>query len=406
VVNEEWEIGKTYTGDWKDDLRHGYGVQTWANSSKYEGDWECNKRNGHGVYWISIPTNANQTNIISNNENDITAPFSKNASELSSYKSKNVLNLLQIRNQLNENKHKQNKNKTKQSNTHKLHKQYEGEWQNGEKHGKGTFYYKNGNKFEGIFVNGLRNGHGVFYYANGDKYEGDWKFDKKNGFGIYVKKAEKNMHIGYYMNDKKEGPGYYRYDAADNSKLYVAEWVNDVPNCGYFVNICDVHVDGLDNVNDLALQKRLLPELGLIGSDAVLSAEVKTIRKNRKLVRHLTLIDDIEDLLENENEQENQLKAKIIDLFEQMTMGNTTDCTRQCVVNKDDLFESISDFELPPPFDGSEENQEEKLNLYIAQCCNDLGIEKSNKSSGKNILFVVTLLDFAKIVYLLLNVNH
>merc|ERR1719150_1402451 len=45
--DEEWEIGRTYTGEWSDDLRDGYGVQTWATGCKYEGDWKRNQRSGH-----------------------------------------------------------------------------------------------------------------------------------------------------------------------------------------------------------------------------------------------------------------------------------------------------------------------------------------------------------------------
>ena len=404
VSNQEWEIGKAYTGEWSNDLRHGYGVQVWSNSSKYEGEWTCNQRNGFGVYWIPISVNSKPSNSDNNdNENDITSIYSKTASELSAYKSKNVRNLLQIRNEIYS--HNQLRIKAATTTTFKLHKQYEGEWQNDVKHGKGTFYYQNGDKFEGVFVNNLRSGNGVMHYNNGDKYEGDWKFDKKNGFGICIKKKEKNMYIGYWMNDKKEGPGYYRFDDAANSKLYIAEWTNDAPNCGYFVNANDVRIDGIDDIDDLKLQKRLIPELGLIESNNIIKLEIETIRNNRKLVRHLTLIDDIEDLFENENEHENQLKNKIIDIFEQMTMSNTIGCTEQCYINKEDLYESIQDFELPSPFGASQQNEARKLNLYIAKYCNDLGIQKSNKSKGKNVLFIMTLLDFAKIVYLLLNVS-
>jgi hypothetical protein len=48
---------------------------------------------------------------------------------------------------------------------------YEGEWENGRKHGKGTYYYANGNKYNGVWVNDKRTGHGVYIYTNGDRYE-------------------------------------------------------------------------------------------------------------------------------------------------------------------------------------------------------------------------------------------
>eukprot|EP00483_Globobulimina_turgida_P007844 UN07859 len=80
----------------------------------------------------------------------------------------------------------------------------------------------------------------------------------------------------------------------------------------------------------------------------------------------------------------------------------TKNNTQQCCVNKENLYDSISDFELPPSFYRNEENHKQKLNLCIAKYCNDLGIQKSNTSNHNNTVFIVTLLDFAKIVYLLL----
>lgn len=40
--------GASYTGQWKDDQRHGYGVQIWIDGSKYEGNWKNNKARGKG----------------------------------------------------------------------------------------------------------------------------------------------------------------------------------------------------------------------------------------------------------------------------------------------------------------------------------------------------------------------
>ncbi len=42
--------GSKYTGELKDDKRHGKGVCTFANGSEYDGDWKDGKENGHGKY--------------------------------------------------------------------------------------------------------------------------------------------------------------------------------------------------------------------------------------------------------------------------------------------------------------------------------------------------------------------
>eukprot|EP01084_Bolivina_argentea_P016344 30593_1 len=299
----EWEIGKTYTGEWSNDLRDGYGVQNWSNLSRYEGEWKCNKRNGYGVHWIPIPTNSeNHENIntIKRQNHNIN---SKTPMELALYTSQNVNHLLSIRNKLY-NRKNNSKNGIKSVSDYKLHKQYEGEWKNDLKHGKGTFYYKNGDKFEGMFHENVKCGHGIMYYSNGDKYEGDWKFNKKNGYGIYYDKQKKNVYSGYWMNNKKEGPGYCKF--VNDDKLYIAEWVNDIATCGYFVNvndanINDIHIDAINN-EDINVQKDLIPKLGLINSDSIISQQIKNIREKRKLIRHLTNIDDIDALFEDNNE--------------------------------------------------------------------------------------------------------
>ena len=44
--------GIKYTGDWKDNQKHGYGTQVWTNGNKFEGEWVQNKRNGKGTFWV------------------------------------------------------------------------------------------------------------------------------------------------------------------------------------------------------------------------------------------------------------------------------------------------------------------------------------------------------------------
>ena len=41
----------TVIGQWKDEMRHGYGSQTWPDGAKYEGYWKDNKTCGKGKFW-------------------------------------------------------------------------------------------------------------------------------------------------------------------------------------------------------------------------------------------------------------------------------------------------------------------------------------------------------------------
>ena len=51
---------------------------------------------------------------------------------------------------------------------------YEGDWKPGTfvKHGRGVFVYPDSKMYEGYFVNDKRHGKGRFFYKNGDVYVG------------------------------------------------------------------------------------------------------------------------------------------------------------------------------------------------------------------------------------------
>lgn len=40
--------GATYTGQWLNEMRDGYGIQIWPDGSRYEGQWRMDKANGQG----------------------------------------------------------------------------------------------------------------------------------------------------------------------------------------------------------------------------------------------------------------------------------------------------------------------------------------------------------------------
>ena len=109
---------------------------------------------------------------------------------------------------------------------------YEGQWRDDKYNGKGTLVYKNGDRLEGIWIddkiqnpamikysdgftyegnlqNGQRHGKGKyshFYYS----YDGEWQNDKKSGFG--EEKEFFSTHNGYFLNDKYHGQGTHQYD--------------------------------------------------------------------------------------------------------------------------------------------------------------------------------------------------
>ena len=50
----------------------------------------------------------------------------------------------------------------------------EGEWKNGERHGKGTQTYSNGDIYEGNWLNNMKHGFGILTKADGTVQAGQW----------------------------------------------------------------------------------------------------------------------------------------------------------------------------------------------------------------------------------------
>mmetsp|Transcript_15254 Transcript_15254/g.26684 ORF Transcript_15254/g.26684 Transcript_15254/m.26684 type:complete len:376 (+) Transcript_15254:91-1218(+) len=142
----QFKTGATYSGDWLEDCRHGFGTQTSPKGTKYQGDFKNNKRDGTGTLW-----------------------------------------------------------KREEG---KLVKQYTGEWKSNKRHGLGIHFYTNGDKYEGEWQNGKRHGRGKLFYSNGDQYDGEFVEDERSGLGIMMY-ANGNWYEGHFDRGVKHGPGRY-----------------------------------------------------------------------------------------------------------------------------------------------------------------------------------------------------
>ena len=60
---------------------------------------------------------------------------------------------------------------------------YEGEFNDGKRHGIGSYELPNGYKYTGNWVNGEIFGHGEAQYPNGSSYQGTFVNGKPDGFG-------------------------------------------------------------------------------------------------------------------------------------------------------------------------------------------------------------------------------
>lgn len=52
----KWTNGDTYSGIWVDDKRHGEGVYVWHDGSKYKGNYSHGIRSGYGIYYYTNGT--------------------------------------------------------------------------------------------------------------------------------------------------------------------------------------------------------------------------------------------------------------------------------------------------------------------------------------------------------------
>jgi MORN repeat len=45
--------GDSYNGEWRANMKEGYGTKTWVSGNKYEGEWCADMRHGKGTLWVA-----------------------------------------------------------------------------------------------------------------------------------------------------------------------------------------------------------------------------------------------------------------------------------------------------------------------------------------------------------------
>jgi hypothetical protein len=124
----------------------------------------------------------------------------------------------------------------------------EGAFENGERHGHGTFASADGefvfigeyerdvihgfgrlrcgeDRYEGEWAADLQNGFGTYTYGNGDKYVGNFVNGKMNGQGSLVTKG--GTYDGLFLDGIKHGRGVF---TMSNGDVYSGEWEDDKRN--------------------------------------------------------------------------------------------------------------------------------------------------------------------------------
>lgn len=64
--------------------------------------------------------------------------------------------------------------------------EYDGDWEEDEMHGEGTYKFTSGNVYSGAWDKGVMAGFGRMVYADGSSYEGTWRDNLMHGEGTYI----------------------------------------------------------------------------------------------------------------------------------------------------------------------------------------------------------------------------
>lgn len=97
---------------------------------------------------------------------------------------------------------------------------YEGDWENGLEHGRGT-YSSPSETYTGRWMNGFRNGPGVLRDAYGTEiFNGNWKNSRRHGNG--TERAIDGIYTGDFENDARHGKG----KLITPTKIISGKWLN------------------------------------------------------------------------------------------------------------------------------------------------------------------------------------
>ncbi|KAH3745500.1 2-isopropylmalate synthase [Pelomyxa schiedti] len=216
--------GDVYEGEWKNDSMHGWGSMKYAAGAQYEGEWACGCREGRGTLtcpggdkfagewacdellrgvWRSPGTNNSNSNSSSSSAPSAAAqdPASSASSSSATSKDGDV---------------------------------YEGEFSNGKREGKGVYGFGDGRVYDGQWKAGLRHGRGRMVYPDGSVYSGQWKADMRDGRGLF-RHPSGDVYSGEYRADKRDGRGSVVF--ANSGLSFQGTFRNGV-RCGVGVFAC------------------------------------------------------------------------------------------------------------------------------------------------------------------------
>lgn len=189
--------GCSYTGVFKNNKRHGFGILIHSQFGKFAGDFYEDKKHGEGTLILSDASSYH-------------GGFSNGA-----FDGKGTL--------------------CERDGT-----VYVGEWRAGLRHGEGMETMSDGRVYKGTFKNGKREGSGTLLEKSAGKiiYRGKWRDGKYHGEGTLIERRDvpssRQVHIvrweGEFAAGKKHGYGVLTNET-DNSE-WKGVWSHDIPASG------------------------------------------------------------------------------------------------------------------------------------------------------------------------------
>jgi hypothetical protein len=83
-------------------------------------------------------------------------------------------------------------------------KNYTGHWKDGNRHGNGTTYFRDGSIYKGEYINGLEEGRGEISYPNGNVLTGQFEDGKIHGHAV-LRYANGDQREGFFRENELDG---------------------------------------------------------------------------------------------------------------------------------------------------------------------------------------------------------
>ena len=96
---------------------------------------------------------------------------------------------------------------------------YVGDWNDGKRHGNGTFTTSDGSSYTGQFKDGLEHGSGTYSGTSGTRYEGEWRQGKYHGEGVLITSDGYQVH-GEFRKGKLWIGVKYDESGSEIEKIY------------------------------------------------------------------------------------------------------------------------------------------------------------------------------------------